>query len=322
MPSAPGSEPPRRVRVVDSHTEGEPTRVVIDGGPELGPGSLAARRERLRTDHDRFRRALVTEPRGTDGMVGALLCPPDDPTHATGIVFFNNVGYLGMCGHGTIGVVTTLAHLGRLAPGRATVGTPVGAVATELNADGSVSFWNVPSYRHRTGIRLDVPGYGPVTGDVAWGGNWFFLLEGAPVPLRVSSARELTDYCRAVRSALVRDGVTGADRAPIDHVELSGPPERSENDARNFVLCPGDAYDRSPCGTGTSAKMACLVADRRLAPGARWRQEGILGGVFEGSAEALPVGIRPRITGSAFVTGESTLVFDPRDPLREGVGGT
>ena len=306
--------------MIDSHTEGEPTRVVVGGGPNLGGGSLAERRDRFRSEHDAFRRALVAEPRGTPGMVGALLCPPTDPKSATGVVFFNTVGYLGMCGHGTIGVVTTLAHLGRLGPGPSAVETPVGPVPVELRADGAVSFWNVPSYRRRARVPLDVPGYGRVEGDVAWGGNWFYLVEGAPAALRARNAAALTDYCRAVRAELERAGVTGDRGAAIDHVELSGPAESSENDARNFVLCPGGDYDRSPCGTGTSAKVACLVADGRLAPGTLWRQEGILGGVFEAVAEPLRVGVRARITGRAFVTGEATLRFDARDPWREGIG--
>jgi len=313
-----GTGPGTPVRVVDSHTEGEPTRVVVDGGPDLGVGTLSERRERFRSSHDRFRRAVVGEPRGSAAMVGALLCAPDAAGHATGVVYFDNAGYLGMCGHGTIGVVATLAHLGRLGNGRATIDTPVGPVATERHPDASVTFWNVPSYRSRARVPLDVPGFGPVVGDVAWGGNWFFLIDGAPAPLRVARTEELTAYCRAVRAGLARAGVTGSHGEPIEHVALSGPAERSENDARNFVLCPGGAYDRSPCGTGTSAKLACLVADGRLTAGRPWRQEGILGGVFEATAEPLPVGVRPRITGRAFVTGETTLFFDPRDPWRDG----
>ena len=309
----------RRVRVVDSHTEGEPTRVVVAGGPDLGSGPLSDRRDRFRDRHDAFRRALVTEPRGSEAMVGALLCTPHEPASSTGVVFFNNAGYLGMCGHGTIGVVATLAHLGRLGPGRSAVDTPVGSVPTELREDGAVTFWNVPSYRSRARVPLEVPGFGPVVGDVAWGGNWFFLIDGGPFPLRLGNVDSLTSYCRAVRTALVRDGVTGDGGAEIDHIEVSGPPERSENSGRNFVLCPGGAYDRSPCGTGTSAKMACLVADGRLAEGAPWRQEGILGGVFEGRADRLPSGIRPRITGTAHLTAETDLLLDERDPLCYGV---
>ncbi len=311
--------PVRRVRVVDSHTAGEPTRVVVDGGPDLGTGSVAERRERLRSQHDAFRRALVTEPRGSGTLVGALLLPPSDPAHTAALIFFNNAGYLGMCGHGTIGVVATLAYLGRLPAGPVALETPVGTVEATRAADGRVTFRNVPSFRTRSGIALQVPGYGPVVGDLAWGGNWFFLTDQAPVELSVRRVRELTAYAGAVRGALERAGITGEDGAPVDHIEISGPAERPENDARNFVLCPGGAYDRSPCGTGTSAKIAALVEDGRLAPGTPWRQEGILGTVFEAVAEPADRGVVPRITGAAFLTADAELLLDDRDPLCYGV---
>jgi 4-hydroxyproline epimerase len=309
----------RRVRVVDSHTAGEPTRVVVDGGPDLGTGSIAARRDRFRSEHDRFRRALVTEPRGIEVGVGALLLPPADPAHTTGLIFFNNAGYLGMCGHGTIGVVTTLSYLGRLNGRPVSIETPVGTVDAEMGTDGRVSFRNVPSYRTRSGVEIEVPGCGPVTGDVAWGGNWFFLTDQAPFELTIHRVRELTAYTEAIRGALERAGVTGENAAPIDHVEVSGPAHQAGNDSRNFVLCPGGAYDRSPCGTGTSAKIAALVADGRLAPGTTWRQEGILGTVFEAVAEPAPRGVVPRITGAAYLTADAQLLLDERDPLCYGV---
>jgi 4-hydroxyproline epimerase len=309
----------RRVRVVDSHTEGEPTRVVIEGGPELGSGPVAERRDRFRDHHDDFRRAVVTEPRAGDALVGALVLPPSDPTHAAALIFFNNVGYLGMCGHGTIGVVTTLSYLGRLPTGPATFETPAGEVRAELRSDGRVSFRNVPSYRTRAHVPVEVPGHGTVVGDVAFGGNWFFLTDAAPSPISLEHARELTTYCEAVRRALAAAGVTGEAGAEIDHVELSGPAGRPENHARNFVLCPGGAYDRSPCGTGTSAKVAALVADGRLGAGEIWRQESILGTVFEAVAENAARGVVPTVTGRAFVTAEADLLYDEQDPLRFGV---
>ncbi|MGC2359068.1 MAG: proline racemase family protein [Thermoplasmata archaeon] len=309
----------RRIHVIDSHTEGEPTRVVVRGGPDLGDGPLASRRELFRRSHDEFRRAVVNEPRGSEPMVGALLCAPHDPGNSAGVVFFDNAGYLGMCGHGTIGLVVTLRHLGRLPPGRNTIETPVGPVLTELLGPDRVTFWNVPSFRARANVAVDVPGFGQVLGDVAWGGNWFFLTDRCPTDLRVRNARELTEYCRAIKGALARDGITGGDGKRIDHIELSGPPERSENQSRNFVLCPGEAYDRSPCGTGTSAKIACLVADGQLKEGEVWRQEGILGGVFEGTAAPSPGGIRPCITGAAHITGEADLILDAQDPYCYGV---
>jgi 4-hydroxyproline epimerase len=309
----------RRVRVVDSHTAGEPTRVVVDGGPDLGDGPIAVRRDRFRSEHDAFRRALVSEPRGSEIVVGALLLPPADPAHTTGLIFFNNAGYLGMCGHGTIGVVTTLAYLGRLDGRPVSIDTPVGTVDAQMQADGRVSFRNVPSYRTRAGAEVDVPGYGRVVGDVAWGGNWFFLTDHAPVELSSPRVGELTAYTEAVRGALTRAGITGENGTPIDHIEVSGPAERTENDGRNFVLCPGGAYDRSPCGTGTSAKVAALVADGRLVPGTPWRQEGILGTVFEAVAEPAPRGVVVRITGAAYLTADAQLLLDERDPLCYGV---
>ena len=309
-----------RLHVIDSHTGGEPTRVVVTGWPDLGDGPLATRRERFDAEHAALRDAVVREPRGHDAMVGALLVPPDDPTACTGVVFFNNVGTLGMCGHGTMGLLTTLAYLGRIAPGRHRVDTPVGAVEAELLADGRTTVRNVASYRHAAGIELDVPGLGRVVGDVAWGGNWFFLVHDQHRrDLTVANVARLTDEAWAIRCALASAGVTGADGAEIDHVELTGP--SADADARSFVLCPGKAYDRSPCGTGTSAALACHHAAGRLAVGRAWRQESVVGSVFEGVIERSEHGrVWPAITGRAFVTGEATLVLDPADPLCWGIG--
>lgn len=311
-----------RIQVIDSHTGGEPTRVVTEGGPDLGHGSLAARRARFDTAHADLRDAIVREPRGHDAMVGALLLTPDDPSACTGVVFFNTVGSLGMCGHGTMGLLVTLRHLGRIGPGRHRVDTPVGVVDAELREDGGVTVWNVPSYRHAAGVTLDVPGYGRVSGDVAWGGNWFFITHDARRhDLDVANLEPLTAEAWAIRRALADHGVTGADGAEIDHVELSGPSERA--DARGFVLCPGGAYDRSPCGTGTSAVLACQHADGRLAPGRVWRHESVVGSVFEGVIDRAEGGrVWPAITGHAFVTGEATLLLDPADPLRFGIRPT
>jgi 4-hydroxyproline epimerase len=308
---------PRALRVVDSHTGGEPTRVVIDGGPDLPRLPLGELRESLRREHDWLRSAVVNEPRGSDVLVGALVVEPVDPSCAAGVVFFNNVGYLGMCGHGTIGLVVTLAHLGRIGPGRHAIETPVGTVTAELHGDGTVSVRNVPSYRFRRGVAVDVVGYGKLTGDVAWGGNWFFLVSDHGQELALGNVARLTECTTRIREALEREGITGEDGAEIDHVELFGPSERA--DSRNFVLCPGLAYDRSPCGTGTSAKLACLVADGKLAPGRSWRQESVVGSVFTGSVEIVDGAIVPTIRGAAFVTAEATLVLDPRDPFRHGI---
>lgn len=254
-------------------------------------------------------------------MVGALLCEPLDPAAAAAVIYYNDVGYLGMCGHGTIGVVTTLAYLGRIKPGKHTIETPVGPVITCLHADGSVSLQNVPSYRYREAVPVDVPGYGTFHGDIAWGGNWFFLVSDHGLSLQIGNRAELVTVSMAIRAALIASGITGKDNALIDHVELCGPPGDPNNSGRNFVLCPGASFDRSPCGTGTSAKLACLHAAGELGVSDTWRQEGILGTVFEGailSSDGLCV--TPRITGRAWITGEATLHYDPTDPFRSGIG--
>jgi len=308
------------IEVIDSHTGGEPTRVVIAGGPALGRGSMAERRARMARDHDAFRSAVVNEPRGSDVVVGALLAEPEDQSCAAGVIFFNNVGYLGMCGHGTIGLVATLEHLGRIRAGEHRIETPVGVVRATLHGAGRVTVENVPSYRYRKDLVVEVPGFGPVTGDVAWGGNWFFLTSGAPALLTLENRETLTEYTWAIRQALRDRGITAAEGQEIDHVEVFTEAEGSGAGSRNFVLCPGKAYDRSPCGTGTSAKMACLAADGTLSPGALWRQEGILGTVFEGSYRLDEDGaVIPRITGRAFITAASRLLMHPEDPFGAGI---
>lgn len=304
---------------IDSHTGGEPTRTVIGGFPSLGEGTLAQRRARFSAEFNHLRQAIVCEPRGSEVLVGALLLPPCDPASAAGVIFFNNVGMLGMCGHGMIGVVRSLQHLGRIGPGEHRLETPVGTVGATLHEDGRVSIRNVPSWRQAKDVEVAVPGYGAVRGDIAWGGNWFFITKDAPVALELAHWRELTAFTAAVKAALAGQGITGADGAEIDHVEINGASPAPNADARNFVLCPGLAFDRSPCGTGTSAKLACLAADGALAPGAVWRQESIVGSVFEGSySSGEGDRIHPVITGSAFVTAQGQLLFDPADPFRDG----
>jgi 4-hydroxyproline epimerase len=311
--------------IIDSHTGGEPTRLVVSNGPDLGGGTLAQRLDVFRSKHDDWRAAVVMEPRGSDVMVGALLCEPSDPACTAGVIFFNNVGYLGMCGHGTIGLIASLAHMGRIEHGVHRIETPVGVVEATLHADNSVSVRNVPAYRYRAGVRVDVPGYGPgygpITGDIAWGGNWFFLVGTHGQTLDASRLGELTAFGAAIRDALIAQHITGADGALIDHIELFGPPSRDGLDSRSFVLCPGNAYDRSPCGTGTSAKVACLAADGKLAPGQIWRQESMIGSVFEASYERAPEGasVIPTITGHAHIMAEGRLCFDERDPFAWGI---
>ncbi len=303
-----------RVTVVDSHTGGEPTRVAVTGGPDLGSGPLAARLARFRESHDAYRSAIVKEPRGSDVFVGALLVEPDAADCAAGVIFFNNVGYLGMCGHGMIGVVTTLAHLGRLVPGDHRIDTPVGVVTTTLHAGGDVSVTNVPSFRRAADVTVTVAGSAPVRGDVAWGGNWFYLVEYRACPLTLDHLATLTDFAWQLRQAVNAHGYPD-----VDHVELFGPPVHPAAHARNFVLCPGRAYDRSPCGTGTSAKLACLAADGRLAEGAPWVQEGILGSTFTARYRREGDHVVPTITGRAFICAEATLLIDAGDPFAWGI---
>ena len=306
----------KRVLVIDSHTGGEPTRVVIAGGPELGGGSVAERLRIFREQHDKFRSAVVNEPRGSDVLVGALLVPPADKSCVCGVIFFNNVGCLAMCGHGTIGLVVTLAHLGKIKPGEHKIETPVGVVTAMLHANGEVSVANVPSFRKTKAAMVAVPGIGKITGDVAWGGNWFFLVGEHDRELTLANVGSLADFAWRIRQAVNTQGFP-----EVDHVELFGLPQAG-GDSRNFVLCPGKAYDRSPCGTGTSAKLACLAADGQLAEGVPWIQESILGGKFtckfrwlnRERGEILPV-----VTGNAHVNAEATLLLGEADPFCWGI---
>ena len=357
----------KRIRVIDSHTGGEPTRLVLDGFPELGPGSMAERRQLLAEHFDHWRAAAVLEPRGSDVLVGALLCQPVDPEASAGVIFFNNTGYLGMCGHGTIGLVASLAHLGQIQPGLHRIETPVGTVEATLHPDRSVSVRNVPAYRYRQAVEVQVPGYGGFTGDIAWGGNWFFLIAEHGQRVAADNLEALTAYSVAVQQALEDQGLRGEDGGLIDHIELFADPEEptdsqpsvaSEEEARqeqakqrslqgvnehvepalnaaslsaaaslradskNFVLCPGKAYDRSPCGTGTSAKLACLAADDKLAPGALWRQASVIGSQFEASYQWLDDRrIVPTIRGRAHISAEATLLLEDDDPFAWGIRG-
>ena len=313
---------PECIRIIDSHTGGEPTRVVISGAPDLGGGSVAARRERFPERADWLRTALLTEPRGFEAMVGALLCEPEAADCAAGVIFFNNAGMLHGCLHGTIGLVKTLEYLGRVGAGEHRIETAVGVITATLNSDGSVTVANVPSYRHRTDVWVRVPGYGEVRGDVAWGGNWFYLVDGFGPEVAFENISELSEFTLATMAALEEAGIVGDDGGKIDHVEVFGLPGNSDlADSRNFVMCPGGEYDRSPCGTGTSAKLACLYATGKLQPGQIWRQGSILDTVFEGRVE--PFGedgkVTPVVTGRAWVNGECELLIDPEDPFRHGI---
>ena len=309
-----------KVQFIESHTGGEPTRVIVNGGPDLGTEGLAQRMEIFQKEQDGFRRAVINEPRGWEALVGALLCEPHDKTCDAGVIFFNNVGYLGMCGHGTIGLVVTLYEMGRVGLGTLRLETPVGIVEAELHSANRVSIRNVPSYRYKKAVQVDVEGFGKITGDLAWGGNWFFLVEDSPLPLDSQKIKELTEFTLHIRSALEGAGIYGENGGVIDHIELFGPSPLEGVQSRNFVLCPGGAYDRSPCGTGTSAKLACLAEDGKLKPGETWVQESIIGSVFEGSYEWIDDSqILPRITGSAHLSSRGDLLWQEGDPFREGI---
>ncbi|MEL4180676.1 proline racemase family protein [Roseateles sp. PN1] len=307
------------MRLIDSHTGGEPTRLIIDGGPDLGQGSMAERLQILREQHDHWRRALMLEPRGSEVLVGALLCAPQDPANCCGVIFFNNVGYLGMCGHGSIGLIASLAYLSRIQPGLHRIETPVGLIEARLAEDGAVSIANVASYREATAVAVDVAGHGRVHGDIAWGGNWFFLCDDHGLEIEARNVEALTDLAWRIRQSLA---AAGHDK--VDHIELIGASRNPNHDqaksARNFVLCPGKAYDRSPCGTGTSAKVACLAANGKLQPGELWQQESVIGSSFEASYQLGAEGqVLPTITGRAFVTLDATVVQQAGDPFGWGI---
>jgi 4-hydroxyproline epimerase len=315
------TERPDTIEVVDSHTEGEPTRVVIGGWPPLAAPTMEGRREEVAGRFEGLWRGTVLEPRGHDALVGALLTPPVSRGAVAGVVFFDNVGPLWMCGHGTIGVVRTLEHLGRLRPGPVRLDTPVGPVGAELAVDGTVTIENVPARCLARDRTVEVPGLGPVVGDVAYGGNWFFLVRDEIERVDPGNHEKLRAATLAIQRALAERGVTGDGGEAVDHVILYGPPSRPDADSRNYVLCPGGAYDRSPCGTGTSAKMASLHARGQLPVGKRFRQESITGSLFTGWLEERDGRVLPRIAGRAFITGRATLYFDPRDPFRRGLAG-
>ncbi|BEO03491.1 MULTISPECIES: 4-hydroxyproline epimerase [Serratia] len=305
------------LRAIDSHTGGEPTRLIVEGFPDLGEGSMAERRARFAQHYDDWRCAVMLEPRGNDVLVGALLCRPCSPQATAGVIFFNNSGYLGMCGHGTIGLIASLAHLGRIHAGRHLIETPVGPVNATLHEDGSVTVENVTAYRYRRQVRLEVAGYGPVTGDIAWGGNWFFLIGESPLPIDKQNLEALTAFTWAVRQTLEQAGICGEDGGVIDHIELFG--DDPQADSRSFVLCPGKAYDRSPCGTGTSAKLACLAADGKLPPDTQWRQASVIGSEFQAYYRRNGDRITPFIRGQAYVCADSQLLLDERDPFVWGI---
>ena len=307
----------RIVRVIDSHTGGQPTRVVIEGGPVLAGRTVAEKQHAFHAEHDHFRSSVVNEPRGSDVMVGALLLAPTDPANTAGVIFFNNVGVLGMCGHGTIGLIVTLAYLGRIKPGTHRIETAVGIVSADLHEDGRVSVQNVASYRTERAVEVSLRDGRRISGDIAWGGNWFFLVVRHGQVLELSNVETLTEFSWQVRKAVNAQG-----HPEVDHVEIFAASPSGHAHSRNFVLCPGKSYDRSPCGTGTSAKIACLAADGKLAEGAEWIQESIIGTRFTGSYKwdkNNPGHVLPTVTGEAFIMADSNLLFDELDPFYHGI---
>lgn len=307
----------QKIKVIDSHTAGEPTRVVIEGFPKLNGETIAEQREDFKQNFDYLRNAIVNEPRGHSAIVGALLCEPIDKTCDAGVIFFNNVGFLNMCGHGTIGLVKTLEFLRKISVGKTRIETPVGIVEADLDADGFVTITNVPSYRFAKDVEVEVKNFGKVKGDIAWGGNWFFLVENHPFEVNLNNLQELTNFASNIRNSLTQHNITGKDGAEIDHIELFS--KTPTADSRNFVLCPGIEYDRSPCGTGTSAKLACLYEDGKIKSGEIWQQESIIGSSFEGKVKIVDGKIIPNIRGNAFITADITLVLDENDPFRFGI---
>ncbi len=307
------------MKIIDSHTAGEPTRIIVEGGPNLGCGEMSERLIEFRNRFDHFRNALVNEPRGSSVMVGALLCQPVDPKHAAGVIFFNNIGYLGMCGHGLIGLAVTLYHLGRIDLGVHIIETPVGLVTVNLESTNRVEIQNVASYRLAKDVSVAVPSVGVITGDIAWGGNWFFLVKNNQLTISLETSEALLKLTKSIKQALAISNITGSHDAEIDHIELFSDKNLTANaDSRNFVLCPGNEYDRSPCGTGTSAKLACLFEDGHLLENQVWRQQSVTGSIFEGKVVIKDGEIVPSIIGEAYVTLESSVIFDSKDPYRYG----
>jgi len=312
----------KRIPYLDSHTGGEPTRLITSLPFDLGTDSVADKLSTLKKNHDDLRRTVLLEPRGSDVLVGAYLVEPADPTCQFGVIYFNNVGYLGMCGHGTIGLIASLAYLGKVKPGIIRIETPVGVVEATLHKNeageypNKVSVKNIPAYRHLTHVPVTVGGK-TIHGDVAWGGNWFFLCHDHGMDVSMQNLEALTDFSWRVREQLTANGIIGANGAEIDHVELFA--STPDADSKSFVLCPGKAYDRSPCGTGTSAKLACLYADGKLKVGQTWKQQSVVGSIFEGSVELDGDKIIPTITGEAWVMSEGTILVDERDPFGNGI---
>ena len=307
-------------KVIDSHTGGEPTRVIIEGGPDLGSGPLLERARLLEEKHLEFCRSVLCEPRGYDAMVGALVVAPVNKQCVTGVIFFNTSKNLGMCGHATLGLLVTLYHLGQISVGVYKIETPVGIVSAQLHDPNSATVINVESYRYKKDISVRVEKFGKITGDIAWGGNWFFLVQNSPISVKIQNIDKLIYFTSATRRALELQKITAPNGEPIDHVELYGKPDNQKAHSKNFVLCSSGDYDRSPCGTGCSAKLACLAEDGLWPENKEWVQESIIGSLYTMRYKwGDDYHIIPTITGSAFITSEATLTFNGLDPYRYGI---
>lgn len=311
------------MHVIDSHTGGMPTRVILDGGPNLGTGSLKQRADSLASEHEAFYKSVLLEPRGQPGMVAALMVPPVDPDCAAGVIYFDADAVLGMCGHGTIGLAVTLAHLGRIKPGISKIETPAGVITIDLLDQNTVRVTNVESRRVHKSVTVDTAEYGQITGDVAYGGNWFFIVDPSPIPVVPGNIRTLTDRAIAIREACLDQAIGGEAGEPVDHVIFQGASDTPGVHSRNFVLCPDDNYDRSPCGTGSSARLACLAADGLLSPDTEIQQESIIGSPYTLSYQPGPKGgVVPALTGQAHIIADGQLYFAENDPFKLGVSNT
>ena len=317
--------------IVDTHTAGEPTRVVTNFPPVHG-ATMADIKKEMQTNHDWFRQFLLREPRGHTDMFGAILFPPVRKNCDIGVIFMDNGGYLDMCGHGIIGLVTCIVQIGLIEPkAEILIDTPTGAIATRIdyhnNRVRSVSFQNVPAFKVRT-TKVNIEGrLTPV--DIAFGGNFFAHVYASSlgITLEPSSKGVIIDLALKIRREVnAREKVAHPQQPQINKVELvefSAPPKSEGADARNVVVFGQGQIDRSPCGTGTCAKMALLHSEGKLKIGETFVHEGILQTKFTGRLlRETKVGdyhaVLPEITGSAYITGRSRLVYDDKDPLIQG----
>ncbi len=321
---------------IDGHTCGNPVRLVAGGGPLLQGASMIEKRAHFLAEFDWIRTGLMFEPRGHDMMSGSILYPPTRPDCDIAILFIETSGCLPMCGHGTIGTVTMAIENGLVTPktpGVLKLDTPAGVVTAEYEQDGahvqSVRITNIASFLHAEGLAIDCPGLGRLSVDVAYGGNFYAIVDAQPGYRDMAdfSAGQLVELSPRLRRALnERYDFVHPERPEIrglSHILWTGAPTRPEAHARNAVFYGDKAIDRSPCGTGTSARMAQWAAKGRLKPGDAFVHESIIGSLFRGRVEvATHVGdkpaIIPSISGWARMTGYNTIFIDDRDPYAHG----